>query len=78
MARKSYVGDEVTVSFDPEVCQHSGACVKGLPAVFEVGRSPWIMPDAASADEVTAQVGRCPSGALRIEPRDSPPPTHKP
>jgi uncharacterized Fe-S cluster protein YjdI len=69
MTRKSYVGANVTVSFDPEVCQHSGKCVQGLPAVFEVGRSPWITPDAASADEVTAQVGRCPSGALRIEPR---------
>jgi len=70
MTRKSFVGAEVTVSFDPEVCQHSGKCVQGLPDVFEVGRSPWITPDAASVDEVTAQVGRCPSGALRIEPRD--------
>ena len=69
MTRKSFVGADVTVSFDPEVCQHSGQCVRGLPAVFEVGRSPWIMPDAASIDEVTAQVGQCPSGALRIEPK---------
>ena len=70
MSRKSYVGKEVTVSFDPEVCQHSGNCVRGLSAVFESGRSPWITPDAASADDVIAQVGRCPSGALRIEARD--------
>jgi len=67
MTRKSYEGRDVTVSFDPEVCQHSGNCVKGLPAVFETGRSPWITPDAALADEVIAQVSRCPSGALRIE-----------
>jgi uncharacterized Fe-S cluster protein YjdI len=70
MGRKAYVGLDVTVSFDPEVCQHSAKCVEGLPAVFEVGRSPWIMPDAATADEVIAQVQRCPSGALRIEPRE--------
>jgi uncharacterized Fe-S cluster protein YjdI len=71
MTRKSYVGENVIVSFDPDVCQHSGKCVQGLPAVFEVGRSPWIVPDAASVDEVIAQVELCPSGALRIEPKES-------
>jgi len=70
MSRKSYIGRDVTVSFDPEVCQHSGNCVKGLPTVFDAGHSPWITPDAASVDEVIAQVSRCPSGALRIEPRE--------
>ena len=70
MTRKSYVGKDVTVSFDPEVCQHSGRCVGGLPAVFDAARSPWIEPDAAGADDVVAQVRRCPSGALRIEPAD--------
>jgi uncharacterized Fe-S cluster protein YjdI len=72
MTRKPYVGADVTVSFDPEVCQHSGECVRGLPEVFEPGRSPWILPDRAAADDVIAQVGRCPSGALRIE-RGNPP-----
>jgi uncharacterized Fe-S cluster protein YjdI len=72
MTRKQYPGADVTVSFDPEVCQHSGECVRGLPAVFEAGRSPWILPDAAAADDVITQVGRCPSGALRIELRDAP------
>jgi uncharacterized Fe-S cluster protein YjdI len=71
VSRKSYVGSNLTVSFDPAVCQHSGKCVQGLPAVFEAGRSPWILPDEATADEVIAQVGRCPSGALRIEPSES-------
>ncbi|MGH9918562.1 MAG: (4Fe-4S)-binding protein [Nitrososphaerales archaeon] len=71
MTRKSYIGKNVTVSFDPEVCEHSGNCVGGLPGVFDTERKPWIEPDSASADEVVAQVRRCPSGALRIEPRSS-------
>lgn len=71
MTRKAYVGRDVTVSFDPDVCQHSGNCAKGLHAVFDTGRTPWIDPDGAPAAEVAAQVGRCPSGALRIEPRQS-------
>lgn len=71
MARKEYVGRDVIVSFDPEVCQHSGNCVRGLPAVFDTKRQPWIEPDGATADEVIAQVGRCPSGALQIETRST-------
>jgi uncharacterized Fe-S cluster protein YjdI len=67
MARKSYVGCDVTVSFDSEVCEHSGNCVRGLSAVFNQEQRPWIHPDHATAEEVVAQVGRCPSGALRIE-----------
>lgn len=68
MARKSFVGARVTVSFDPEVCEHSGNCVRGLASVFDTSKKPWINPDGASADDVIAQVARCPSGALRIEP----------
>jgi uncharacterized Fe-S cluster protein YjdI len=71
MTRKSYVGRDVTVSFDPEVCEHSGNCVRGLSAVFDTGRQPWIQPDGSTTEEVVAQVGRCPSGALRIEAREA-------
>jgi uncharacterized Fe-S cluster protein YjdI len=65
--RKTYVGKEVDVSFDPDVCIHSGKCVGGLPAVFDTKRRPWIVPDAALVDEVVAQVARCPSGALQAK-----------
>ena len=70
MSRKTYEGAETTVSFDPEVCVHAGECVKGLPAVFDTKARPWIQPDKAPAGDVIAQVARCPSGALRIEPRE--------
>ena len=63
--RKAYEGKEIEVSFDNEVCQHSGECVRGLPGVFDTKRRPWIDPDGADADAVAAQVGRCPSGALQ-------------
>jgi uncharacterized Fe-S cluster protein YjdI len=57
----------VDVSFDPEVCIHSTNCVRGLPAVFDTRRKPWIVPDAAAADDVVAQVELCPSAALQFE-----------
>lgn len=71
MTRKTYTGPLVDVSFDGEVCQHSANCVNGMPAVFDTASRPWINPGHA-ADDSTARllrevVGRCPSGALRIE-----------
>lgn len=60
-----YETPEITVTFDPARCIHSGNCVRGLPAVFDIRRKRWIRPEAASADEVAAQVARCPSGALQ-------------
>jgi len=71
-----YETPEITVTFEPALCIHSGNCVRGLPAVFDLRRKRWVRPDAATADEVEAQIGRCPSGALRsivpgsLTPRD--------
>jgi len=65
--RRTYAGKEVDVSFGPEVCIHAANCVRGLPGVFDTTRRPWIVPDAAAADDVVAQVGRCPSDALQVE-----------
>lgn len=61
-----YETDEIVVTFDPNICIHSGVCVRGLPAVFDVRRKRWIKPDLASADDVAAQIARCPSGALQF------------
>ena len=55
----------ITVTFDPGICRHTGICVRGLPAVFDVTRKRWVQPEQASVEEVAAQVARCPSGALQ-------------
>ena len=60
-----YETPEITVTFDPARCIHSVNCVRGLPTVFDIRRKRWIRPEAAPADEVAAQVARCPSGALQ-------------
>ena len=60
-----YETPAITVTFEPGLCIHSGNCIRGLPAVFDVGRKRWVRPEAASADEVDAQIARCPSGALK-------------
>jgi uncharacterized Fe-S cluster protein YjdI len=61
-----YETPAVTVTFDPEICQHTGICLRGLPNVFDVTRKRWVRPELAAAEEVIAQVARCPSGALQI------------
>ena len=60
-----YESDEIIVTFDPTLCKHSGVCVRGLPAVFDVKRKRWIRPELAAADRVAEQVAACPSGALQ-------------
>lgn len=73
MARllQTYEGSGFAVTFDPNLCLHSGNCVRGLPAVFDVRRSRWVDVDGASAEAIEAQVARCPSGALQFVRRTS-------
>jgi len=63
--RQTYETPDITVTFDPDVCIHSGVCVRGLPAVFDIKRKRWIRPELQDADAVAQQIERCPSGALQ-------------
>ena len=64
---QAYETPEITVTFDPNICIHSGVCVRGLPMVFDVKRKRWVRPELASAADVAAQIDRCPSGALQYQ-----------
>jgi len=67
---QEYKNDEIIVRFDPGVCIHSGNCVRGLSAVFDVGRRPWVDVDGATPEAIAEQIRRCPSGALSFAMRD--------
>jgi uncharacterized Fe-S cluster protein YjdI/CDGSH-type Zn-finger protein len=62
--RKVYRGQDIEVSFDLDLCVHIAECLRGHPGVFDLNRRPWVLPDAATADEVADVVQLCPSGAL--------------
>ena len=62
---QTYEADDIIVTFDPNICIHSGVCLRGLPDVFDVRRKRWIHADAAPAGDVATQIERCPSGALQ-------------
>lgn len=71
---QTYESPGIVVTFDPNLCRHTGICLRGLPAVFDVKRKRWVRPELATPEEVAAQVARCPSGALqyRLTPDPAP------
>lgn len=69
---QTYETPDIVVTFDPNICIHSGVCVRGLPTVFDVGRKRWIAPEQATPGPIAAQIERCPSGALQYRLKGDP------
>ncbi|MDR1441320.1 MAG: (4Fe-4S)-binding protein [Bifidobacteriaceae bacterium] len=67
---KEYYGDDITVTFDLARCLHVGVCLRSVPAVFDLKRRPWVLPDAGDPDQIAQTIRRCPSGALHYEYTD--------
>ncbi len=59
-----YSNGEITITWIPDICIHSGICVTGLAGVFNPRRKPWIDMSQAETQEIIDQVKKCPSGAL--------------
>ena len=68
-----YESDDLTVRYDAKRCIHAAECVRGLPAVFDPKRRPWVEPGAASPSQVIDVVSRCPTGALSVDRADGSP-----
>lgn len=68
---RRYSTPEVTVEWRAALCQHSGRCVRALPAVFAPKRRPWIIIGDTLPDTLEEAVARCPSGALRFVRHDT-------
>jgi uncharacterized Fe-S cluster protein YjdI len=62
-----YSNGEVTIIWKPDLCQHSGICVRTLPNVYHPKEKPWIKVENASTQEIIDQVKTCPSGALSFK-----------
>jgi uncharacterized Fe-S cluster protein YjdI len=61
---KEYANDEIVVVWKPQTCIHAAECVKALPKVYNPKEKPWIKVENATTEELKAQIGKCPSGAL--------------
>lgn len=64
MITKEYTNGEITIVWKPELCIHSGICVKTLPQVYHPKQTPWITIENATTDDLLKQLPTCPSGAL--------------
>lgn len=70
MSLHEYKSELITVTFDSHLCIHAAECVRGLPAVFDTSKRPWIQPEQGTADAIAEVVSRCPSGALQYQRHD--------
>ena len=61
---KEYSNGDFTVVWKPAICIHAEICAKTLPQVYNPNIRPWIKAENAAVGELTAQIDRCPSGAL--------------
>jgi len=68
-----YANDRIAVSWEPGFCIHAAECVRGLPAVFDNQRRPWVIVDNATPDEIGDVIQRCPTGALHFRRVDGGP-----
>ena len=59
-----YSNGEITIIWKPDVCIHSGVCVRGLGGVFDPKRKPWIDMSQSDSEHIMEQIKKCPSGAL--------------
>ena len=65
-----YRGQKIDVTWDAKRCIHVEECLHRLGVVFDLGRRPWVLPDAASPDQVANTILHCPSGALHFLRKD--------
>jgi uncharacterized Fe-S cluster protein YjdI len=70
---KRYEGQYIEVAYDPARCLHAAECVRGMPAVFDATKRPWVAPDAGDTQALAAVIRRCPTGALHYALRDGEP-----
>ena len=62
--KNEYTNGELTIVWQPELCQHAGICVKMLPNVYHPKERPWVQIENATTEELIAF---CSFFSLRIK-----------
>jgi uncharacterized Fe-S cluster protein YjdI len=73
MSIKRYEGQEIEVTYDTARCLHAAECVRGMPAVFDTAKRPWVAPDNGEPEALATVIRRCPTGALHYRLREGEP-----
>lgn len=60
-----FSNDDITVTYQPNLCIHAERCAKELSEVFRTSVIPWINLDGVDdIQKIINQINKCPSGAL--------------
>jgi uncharacterized Fe-S cluster protein YjdI len=70
---RDYEGEGIVVHWEPKLCIHAANCIRDLPGVFDPNARPWVSVNAASADDISAAIRSCPTGALQYRRTDGTP-----
>ena len=62
--RKEYTNGEVTVTWQPHLCNHASICLMKLPEVFRMSKRPWINMSGADTKQIIDVVKQCPTLAI--------------
>lgn len=68
-----YQGEGIEVSWEPSLCIHFAACIRGSVAAFNPRRRPWIDVGAEPPEKIAEIVSHCPTGALHARWADGTP-----
>jgi len=63
-AKHTYSNSEITVIWQPDLCEHSTKCWRMLPEVFHPRERPWVKIANSTTEKIRSTVENCPSGAL--------------
>ena len=66
-AEIKYSNDDINIVWRPNLCTHSGFCVRLLPNVYKPKERPWITIENATTQDFKRQINKCPSKALTYE-----------
>ncbi len=61
---RAYRNATIELTWEPQLCIHFAACIRGSSEAFDPHRHPWIDVDAVPAERLAEIVARCPTGAL--------------
>lgn len=67
---RHYSNGEITVIWQPALCNHNGNCWKSLKKVFDPQRRPWVDINAADSKTIVEVVEQCPTKALTWQKAD--------
>lgn len=59
-----YSNGQIDILWEPGLCIHFAACIRGSQRAFNPRRRPWVDVEAESPETLAEIVARCPTGAL--------------